>query len=84
MILTSFPIVEKVQPASPILDSFGFGLGGEFPEKLGGVQALAIGTLNIRQPATSFPEAQHGRTAPNINDGTIGGTVLRQFKVTFD
>jgi hypothetical protein len=81
------PFVKKqhlLQPAPPILDSFGFGLGGEFPEKLGRVQALTIGTLNIQQPVTSFPEAQHGVTASDINDGTIGGAVLRQFKVTFD
>jgi hypothetical protein len=81
------PFVRKqhlLEIATPTLDSFGFGLGGEFPEKLGRVEALAIGALKLHHPVTSFPEAQHGPTASDSYDGTIGGAILRRFTVTFD
>jgi hypothetical protein len=80
-----FVLKQRLLPlATPILDSFGFGLGGEFPEKLGRVETLTIGTLKLHQTVTSFPETQHGATASDSYDGTIGGAILRRFKVTFD
>ena len=66
------------------MDSFGFGLGGEFPERLGRVSALRIGSLSLKGPTTSFSTARRGATSGSSYDGTIGGEVLRRFKVILD
>jgi len=79
------PFLEKhhlVDP--PGIDSFGFGLGGEFPERLGRVSTLRIGSLNLKDPITSFSTARSGATSTSSYDGTIGGEVLRRFKVILD
>ena len=68
----------------PGIDSFGFGLGGEFPERLGRVSALRIGSLSLKGPITSFSAARSGATSGSSYDGTIGGEVLRRFKVILD
>lgn len=81
------PFVKKnhlAQAIAPTVASFGFGLGGEFPERLGRVAALAIGALRIPEPLTDLPEASHGATASAAYDGTIGGAILRRFTVTLD
>lgn len=71
------PYAQKngIRPATAV-DSFGFGLGGEFPEKLGCVGMLKIGALAIAEPPTSFSEAKSGVTASDAYDGTIGGGFL--------
>jgi hypothetical protein len=68
----------------PGMDSFGFGLGGEFPERVGRVSALRIGSLSLKGPSTSFSTARGGATSGSSYDGTIGGEVLRRFKVILD
>ena len=64
------PFLEKhhlVDP--PGIDSFGFGLGGEFPERLGRVSTLRIGSLNLKDPITSFSTARSGATSTSSYDG---------------
>lgn len=82
------PFVEKHQLLALLtttVDSFGFGIGGEFPEKLGRVTLLEIGPLKLNGPVTSFSEAKGGATASGgETDGTIGGAVLSRFKVILD
>jgi hypothetical protein len=68
----------------PGIDSFGFGLGGEFPERLGRVSALRIGSLSLKDPVTSFSVARSGATSISSYDGTIGGAVLSRFRVILD
>jgi hypothetical protein len=79
------PYAQKngIRPATAV-DSFGFGIGGEFPEKLGRVGMLKIGALAIAEPPTSFSEAKSGVTASDAYDGTIGGEILSRFKVIFE
>lgn len=67
-----------------VVDSFGFGLGGEFPEKLGRVGALRIGGVTLNQPPVSFSDADGGATSAAAYDGTIGGEILSRFTVIFD
>lgn len=60
------PFVEKhnlLQEKLPGVDSFGFGLGGEFRERLGRVASLKIGALEIKEPVTAFSTANGGATA---------------------
>jgi hypothetical protein len=79
------PFLEKHHLVDqPGMDSFGFGLGGEFPERLGRVSALRIGSLILKGPTTSFSTARSGATSGSSYDGTIGGEVLRRFKVILD
>jgi PDZ domain/Aspartyl protease len=79
------PFLEKHHLVDqPGMDSFGFGLGGEFPERLGRVSALRIGSLSLKGPTTSFSTARSGATSGSSYDGTIGGEVLRRFKVILD
>jgi Aspartyl protease/PDZ domain len=79
------PFLEKHHLVDqPGIDSFGFGLGGEFPERLGRVSALRIGSLSLKGPITSFSAARSGATSGSSYDGTIGGEVLRRFKVILD
>lgn len=81
------PFAEKHQllaDGTPLVDSFGFGLGGEFPEKLGRLGALTIGSITLTQPTVSFSGATLGATSSAAYDGTIGGEVLSRFKVIFD
>ena len=79
------PFLEKHHLVDqPGTDSFGFGLGGEFPERVGRVSALRIGSLSLKGSTTSFSTARSGATSGSSYDGTIGGEVLRRFKVILD
>lgn len=70
-----------VESGSPSLASFGFGIGGEFPEKIARVADLQISSLHIPTPLASISEATHGATASSHYDGTIGGAILSRFTV---
>jgi hypothetical protein len=81
------PFAQKhdlLQMQIPLVDSIGFGIGGEFPEKLGHASTLEIGALRLNEPVMSVSVANVGATASAAYDGTIGGAVLRRFTVTFD
>jgi Aspartyl protease/PDZ domain len=81
------PFVQKhhiVGPETPSIDSFGFGIGGEFPEKLGRVEALRIGAIALEEPTASFSDAKTGATSTAAYDGTIGGAILSRFTIIFD
>jgi len=69
---------QNVQP------SFGYGLGGEYKEVAGRLQRLQIGRLKIDEPVTSFSQASSGATVGGGSAGTIGGEILRRFKVILD
>lgn len=81
------PFVEKRQLIGAMknsADSFGFGIGGEFPEKLGHLDVLQIGSISLKKPSVSFSQASRGATVQDDIDGTIGGEVLGRFKVVVD
>ena len=81
------PFVDKhkfLETQGTTLDSFGFGLGGEFAEKLGRINGLQIGGLTLKLPTVSFSEAKSGATSSGGLDGTIGGGILSRFTVTLD
>ena len=81
------PLVRKhhLLPANTqVVESFGFGLGGEFPEKLGRIGALKVGSIMLNEPTVSFSDARRGATSAAAYDGTIGGEILKRFKAIFD
>lgn len=64
--------------------SYGFGLGGEFPVRLVRAQSLDIGELHLDGPVAECSVADSGATARTDVDGTIGGALLRRFRVIVD
>ncbi|HEX8811619.1 MAG TPA: aspartyl protease family protein [Terracidiphilus sp.] len=81
------PFVEKhhlLQEKPPGIDSYGFGLGGEFSERLGRVASLKSGALEIKEPVTAFSTSHGGATSGHGYDGTIGGEILSHFRVILD
>lgn len=81
------PFVEKhhlLQEKLPGIDSYGFGLGGEFSERLGRVASLKSGALEIKEPVTAFSTSHGGATSGHSYDGTVGGEVLSRFRVILD
>ena len=65
-------------------ESFGFGMGGEFPESQTRVAGLRIGKLKLSAPLVELSEATGGATASGAFAGTIGGDILRRFTVVLD
>ena len=81
------PFVEKhhlLDEKLPGIDSYGFGLGGEFTERLSRVASLKIGGLELKEPVTAFSTAHGGATSGHSYDGTIGGEILSRFRVILD
>jgi hypothetical protein len=81
------PFVEEhhlLDSKLPGIDSYGFGLGGEFTERLSRVASLKIGALEIKEPITSFSTSHGGATSGDSYDGTIGGEILSHFRVILD
>ena len=66
------------------IDSYGFGLGGEFTERLSRVVSLKIGALEIKGPVTAFSTSHGGATSGHSYDGTIGCEILSHFRVILD
>jgi len=65
-------------------ESFGFGMGGEFPESQARVASLYIGKLKLSGPLVELSEATGGATATGAYAGTVGGDILRRFTVILD
>ena len=66
------------------VSTYGFGLGGEFPVRLARVQSLDIGGAHLEEPVAELSLADAGATARHDVDGTIGGAILRRFRVIVD
>lgn len=63
----------------------GTGLSGKVIGKLGKVQSMKIGEFILEEPVIAFPDSHSVRRVLRIEDrkGSIGGDVLRRFKVIF-
>ncbi len=77
-----------VVPDSTVSSIIGRGLGGEITGKVGRIESLRLGTYNIPDVITSFPDPNSyfdslklGATKRN---GAIGGEVLSRFTVIFN
>jgi Aspartyl protease len=81
------PFVEQhklLAGAPKLVPSLGFGIEGDFRESLGRLQGLRLGTLSMENVLTSFSQASRGQTTIKAYDGSMGGELLRHFRVTFD
>lgn len=61
-----------------------YGVGGESPELLTRVRRLQFGSVVIEEPVAAFSRARRGAMAGGETDGTISGSILSRFSVTFD
>ncbi len=78
---------EKIQtPKVNIQTLLGMGLSGEVHGKLGRVQKMKIGNaFELKKPIVAFPDSQSVQRTFNLGNrnGSLGGGVLRRFKVIF-
>ncbi len=60
------------------------GVGGDMDEQIGRVAAIRIDKFVVEQPVTAFSQATRGVFATRDVQGSIGGEILKRFKVVFD
>lgn len=64
--------------------AYAAGIGGDYDQRLGRLEALQIGDLEIQKPLVVFPDVERGAAASGKFDGSIGGKLLERFDVIFD
>lgn len=83
---TSDPRIQV--PDSTISSIIGRGLGGEITGKVGRIQSLKIGTYNVEDVISSFPDPNSYfdslKLSATERNGAIGGEVLSRFTVIFN
>lgn len=60
------------------------GVGGLTRTLVGRLKELRVGRYEIANPLVSFSQAAKGEQASTAYDGTIGGEVLRRFRLVLD
>lgn len=87
---SSFSFYEQTHPEIKIPENtiqthLGTGLSGDITGYLGRVWLVQLGDFNFQKPTTDYPDSASVYRAYGIADrnGSIGGEVLRRFKVIF-
>jgi hypothetical protein len=86
-LLLTRPFIEanRLLPPAPELTRFpACGIGGDSEILIGTLSALQLGNIKISEPVTGFAQAMNGNLADASFDGSIGGAILRHFKIVFD
>lgn len=81
------PFVEKSGLMPPADQTRPFelcGIGGGSPSRIGTLESLRLGSIEVKNPIAVFSEARAGSLASEDYDGMIGNAMLRHFKVVFD
>jgi len=81
------PFVEKNGLLPPDNQSTPFeicGIGGGSMSRMGKLQSLRLGSLEVKSPVTLFSQARDGNLISTDYDGIIGNAILRHFNVVFD
>lgn len=60
------------------------GIGGGSMSRMGKLESLRLGNLDIKSPVTLFSQAKDGNLVSTDYDGLIGNAILRRFNVVFD
>jgi hypothetical protein len=60
------------------------GIGGGSMSRLGKLESVRLGSLDVRLPITLFSQARDGNLIRTDYDGLIGNAILRRFNVVFD
>lgn len=77
---------EIVLPDNTISTLLGIGLSGNVSGELGRIKKVKFGPFEFEEPVVSFPDSLSVRRAFGFDDrnGSIGGDLLRRFKVIFN
>ncbi|MDZ7805728.1 MAG: aspartyl protease family protein [Gracilimonas sp.] len=77
---------EIVLPENTIGTLLGIGLSGNVSGELGRIQKLKFGPFEFEEPVVAYPDSLSVRRAFGFDDrnGSIGGDLLRRFKVIFN
>ncbi len=77
---------EIVLPENTINTLLGIGLSGNVSGALGRVKKVKFGPFEFEEPVVAFPDSLSVRRAFGFDDrnGSIGGDLLRRFKVIFN
>lgn len=81
------PFVEKNGLLPPDNESTPFevcGIGGGSMSRMGKLESLRLGSLDVKSPVTLFSQAKDGNLISTDYDGVIGNAILRRFHVVFD
>ena len=81
------PFVEKNRLLPPDNESTPFevcGIGGGSMSRMGKLESLRLGSLDVKSPVTLFSQAKAGNLISTDYDGLIGNAILRRFNVVFD
>jgi hypothetical protein len=81
------PFVEKNGLLPPDDESTPFemcGIGGYSMARMGKLESLRLGGLDVKSPVTLFSQARDGNLISTDYDGVIGNAILRRFNVVFD
>lgn len=81
------PFVKKnllLKSQQRFLDRSASGASGQARVLMGRAQSLRLGSSVIQRPVAHLSQAKEGASADSSYDGTIGGEILRRFKVIFD
>ncbi|MEX2364485.1 MAG: aspartyl protease family protein [Balneolaceae bacterium] len=72
-------------PASNIQTLLGIGLSGNVNGKMGRVNEVSLGKFIFDKPVVAFPDSLSVANAIRLSDrnGSVGGEILRRFKVIF-
>lgn len=75
-----------VLPKNTISTLLGIGLSGNVSGELGRVKKIRFGPFEFEEPVVAFPDSLSVRRAFGFDDrnGSIGGDLLRRFKVIFN
>lgn len=73
-------------PKKFFYDFLGEGLSGAVYGKRAFIEALVIGKFEFKKPTVSFPDTESISNAREFKErnGSLGASVLKRFKVTFD
>jgi hypothetical protein len=72
-------------PERTVQTVIGRGVSGEITGRVGRVQSLQIGGLDLTQVVATFPDPDHhSPRGMDARDGNLGNGVLDRFNVTFD
>jgi hypothetical protein len=77
---------EIVLPENTISTLLGIGLSGNVSGELGRIKNIKFGPFEFEDPVVAFPDSLSVRRAFGFDDrnGSIGGDLLRRFKVIFN
>jgi hypothetical protein len=71
-------------PEGAVKTVLGRGASGEFTGYAGHIKSLQLGSYEVKDVATDFPDESQGTSGLGGRQGRLGAGVLRRFKIIYD